>query len=169
MSKYQIVIERKRPSALSLLSLGKSTSGNQCKMKGPTLKKTWRCGLTGVWLHCRDTALTAAAQRAGGPQEASWLTSVFCLDNLLGKSFGHHLLPKRGGKEGGGEKKKIAPTATKKKGGRKPRCIALCEVCLRPRARPPPQRSSNTASSFSFPNEGRRPCWTSLYNFLGTK
>ena len=32
----------------------------------------------------------------------------------------------------GGVEKKIAPTATKKKGGRKRQCPALCEVCLRP-------------------------------------
>ena len=32
----------------------------------------------------------------------------------------------------GGVEKKFAPTATKKKGGRKRQCPALCEVCLRP-------------------------------------
>ena len=34
----------------------------------------------------------------------------------------------------GALKKKFAPTATKKKGGRKRQCPTLCEVCLRPSA-----------------------------------
>ena len=68
-----------------------------------------------------------------------------------------------------GRWKKLHQQPQKKERGRKPRCIALCEVCLRPRARPPPQRSSKAAASFSLQNEGRRLCWTSLYNFLGTK
>ena len=90
----------------------------------------------------------------------TWSTSV-TLSPITGK------LSEKG--QTRGRWKKLHQQPQKKKGGRKRQCPALCEVCLRPRARPPPQRRAKAASSFSLQNEGRRPCWTSVYNFLGTK
>ena len=39
-----MAIERKHPSALSLLKPGRFMCGNQCKRKGPNPKKEGHCG-----------------------------------------------------------------------------------------------------------------------------
>ena len=63
--EHRIAIERKRPSAMSLLKPSRSTCENQCKMKGPTPKKTWRCGFQA----CDFTAKTHYRLRQHKEQE----------------------------------------------------------------------------------------------------
>ena len=72
--------------------------------------------------------------------------------------------------QGGGEKKLHQQPQKKKGGGGGSRDASHCARSasdLEPGLLR--REASRRRRRFSLPNEGRRPCWTSLYNFLGTK
>ena len=63
----------------------------------PTLTpKMWRSGFLAYYFTAGNSFDCGSTRSR---RATSWSTSVFSLDNSLGKSFGHHLPPKEGGKE----------------------------------------------------------------------